>query len=328
MKERLLYFDQMKGLAMIFVVMGHVMLFAFQINPSAPSRFIYINMPMFFYISGYLAYRHIESIEELGNRILRRGIILLLPYLMFSTLYGVFANWSNIVANLLSGRSGYWFLYDLFVISSFFLIWEYIIGRIKHVWINVFLWILPFLILIGVKYWVSKTGNGLYYSMVSSHMNYYRYYLVGYLCHKYFRFNDFLFKNDIMAAIGFVLYFLNWFYFDLHNMFLIFGGTMGGIIIIQRFFQMYKDSDSVVGKRLCSVGTMSLPIYVIHYFFIPDVSSIMQDIVYAGGGNTFIWQLLFSMLLVLPIVGASMFVGKLIETNKYLNIVFFGRLFK
>lgn len=38
--------------------------------------------------------------------------------------------------------------------------------------------------------------------------------------------------------------------------------------------------------------------------------------------------LLFSMLLALPIVGASMFVGKLIETNKYLNVVFFGRLFK
>lgn len=44
-----------------------------------------------------------------------------------------------------------------------------------------------------------------------------------------------------------------------------------------------------------------------------------------GGGNSFIWQLSFAVLLALPIVGASMFVGKLIETNKYLNIVFFGR---
>ena len=328
MKDRLLYFDQMKGLAILFVVMGHVMLFSFKIDPSEPSRFIYFNMPMFFYISGYLAYRRIERIEELGNRILHRGIILLVPYVVFCTIYSLFAELPNICSNLLFGRGRYWFLYDLFVISSFFLVWENLIGRFKNVWINVFLWIWPFLILIGVKYWIGKTGNGLYYSMVASYMNYYRYYLIGYLCHKYIRFNDFLFKNDIVAAIGFILYFLNWFYFNLHNMLLIFGGTMGGIIVVQRFFQKYLDSDSAVAKGLCSVGTMSLSIYVIHYFFIPDVSSIMQDIVYAGGGNTFIWQLLFSVLLALPIVGASMLVGKLIETNKYLNVVFFGRLFK
>lgn len=284
MKERLLYFDQMKGLAMVLVVMGHVMLFAFQIESSRSFQFIYFHMPLFFYISGYLAYKRIDSIKELGNRILHRGVFLLVPYLVFSILYGIFVNWSNIVSILLHGRSGYWFLYYLFVISSFFLIWEYIIGRIKNVWINIFLWILPFLLLIGVKYWVARSGNGICYSMITNYVNYYRYYLIGFLCHKHVRFNDMLFKNDIVAAVGFVFYFLNWFYFELHNVALIFGGTLGGIIVVQRFFQKCVDADSAIGKGLCAVGTMSLSIYVIHYFFIPDVSNVMHDIIQTGGG--------------------------------------------
>ena len=73
---------------------------------------------------------------------------------------------------------------------------------------------------------------------------------------------------------------------------------------------------------------MSLAIYVIHYFFIPDVSNVMHNMAYVVGDNIFIWQLSLSLLLALPIVGASMFVGKLIEINKYLNILFFGRMFK
>lgn len=328
MKLRLLYLDMMKGFAMILVVMGHVMLFAFHIDSSRPFQFIYFHMPLFFYISGYLAYKQVDSVKELGNRILHRGVILLAPYVMFCTMYSLFVELPNLCSSLLSGRNGYWFLYDLFVISAFFLIWEFLIGSIKNVWINVLLWILPLIILTVVKYCIFSAGNGIFYSMVSNYVNYYRYFLIGYLCHKYIRFNDFLFKNDVVAAVGFVLYFLNWIYFDFHNLLLIFGGTFGAIIVVQRFFQKCLDADSTLGKGLCSVGTKSLSVYVIHYFFIPDVSSVMHDVVYSGGGNIFIWQLSFSVLLALPIIGASMLVGKLMEENKYLNVVFFGRLFK
>lgn len=326
MKERLVYFDQMKGLAMILVVMGHMMLFAFRINPSEPSRFIYFNMPMFFYISGYLAYKKIDGIKELGNKILRRGVVLLVPYLVFCTLYSIFAQLPNTASLLLFGRSGYWFLYDLFVISCFFLIWECLIGHVKNDWISVGLWIIPFLVLCAAKYIIGRSGNEMYYSMISSYVNYYRYYLIGYLCHKYIILNDLLFKNDMVAALGFVLYFLNWYYFEFHNILLIFGGTLGGIIVVQRFFQKCLGADTKVGYCLSKIGKMSLAIYVIHYFFIPDVSEVMHNILRVG--NPFIWQLLFAILLALPIVGACMFIGKLIETNKFLNLVFFGKWFK
>lgn len=64
--NRIAYFDQMKGLAMILVVIGHIMLFAFKFKPSELSKFIYFNMPMFF---TYPDFWHIKNHHLLMIRV-------------------------------------------------------------------------------------------------------------------------------------------------------------------------------------------------------------------------------------------------------------------
>ena len=54
-RERFVYLDQMKGVAIFFMVMGHVMLFAFKMGGSMIEGFGVSNMPIFFYVSGFLA---------------------------------------------------------------------------------------------------------------------------------------------------------------------------------------------------------------------------------------------------------------------------------
>ena len=151
-KERLYYFDVMKGIAITLVVIGHVMLFSFNVNPSEPSKFIYFNMPLFFYISGYLAYRQIDLIADLIQRLFKRGIVLLFPYAFFLILYHIFSESDNSIIELLTmGGGRYWFLYDLFIISSFFLIYGYLIRNIKKRYLYVFLWLIPFGVLMCLK---------------------------------------------------------------------------------------------------------------------------------------------------------------------------------
>lgn len=56
--SRIYYLDQLKGLAIILVVVGHVMQFVFGFNQSLLVDFLAIfHMPLFFFISGYLTYR-------------------------------------------------------------------------------------------------------------------------------------------------------------------------------------------------------------------------------------------------------------------------------
>ena len=186
--------------------------------------------------------------------------------------------------------------------------------------------IVPYIILIATKVYLNTNGGGgQYMEIITGLVNYYRYFLIGYICRKYIKFNKLLFCSDVIAGLGLAAYFLNWFFFEYHNILLIFGGSMGAIITIQRFFEKHVNEDSMVGKTLSSIGRKSLAVYVIHYFFIPDVSAPMHD--FLNCGNPFIWQLTFAFLLSIPIVAASMFIGKLIETNTVLNFLCFGKPF-
>lgn len=321
---RLQYFDQMKGIAIILVVIGHVMQFSFGFNTSDVVDMLGIfHMPVFFYISGYFLYKQIDNISLLFVKLYRRTLSLLVPYLVFGALWCMFSGYSFSTL-ILEGGGRYWFLYVLLLLSSFFILYGYLLQRIKSEWVYICLWILPYLAIILAKVF----GYKFELLCINQLNTYYRYFLIGYLCRRYSKLNSILFKNDIVYAVGLLSYFLQWRLCDVHNMALIFLGGTGAIIVLQRYVEMMQTSNNWVFSALSKIGCMSLSIYVIHYFFIPDISGIIHDFAYAGGGNIFIWQLLLSVLLALPIVGASMFVGRLIETDKYLNVIFFGRLFK
>lgn len=160
-KQYFPHFDVMKGIAIILMVMGHVSLFTFGINPSSITKFAYFNMPLFFYISGYLAHQKYKSFQKLGNKIIQRGMTLLIPYLVFICFYNVFRYQELPTLTLLVGGGGrYWFLYTLFFLSLFFMIYEYLIGRIKKDWLYVSMWIFPYCILIAIKVMANNNDWG------------------------------------------------------------------------------------------------------------------------------------------------------------------------
>ena len=54
MRQRIEYFDQTKGVAILLVVIGHVMQFSFGIPKSNVVDMLSIfHMPIFFFVSGY-----------------------------------------------------------------------------------------------------------------------------------------------------------------------------------------------------------------------------------------------------------------------------------
>lgn len=273
--------------------------------------------------------RETSSLKEMGEKVFHRGLILLVPYLMFLTLYNIFAdNTENILSLIIGGGQRYWFLYYLFILSTFFILYGYAIRNVHRPWLYVILWLLPLLTLIIAKIVLLRQGNaeGDAYANISRLLNYYRYFLIGFLCRKYASFNRLLFKNSFVFAIGFIFYFLNWYFFEMHNMLLIFFGTLGAIIVIQNFMQQSVNPHSVVGRLLIYVGRCSLGIYVIHYFFIPSFPESVHRILLIG--NPFIWQLTMAFLVAVPIVTASIFVYKMISMNRWLYLSLFGKIYK
>lgn len=285
MKQRLTYFDQAKGVAILLVVMGHVMQFSFGYEHSSVVDMLGVfHMPVFFLISGFFAYNVIPSFCDLRQKIVSRGRALLIPYFVFLALWSVFSG-GDFVHELLGGGGRYWFLWCLLVLSVFFLVWEYIIGRVKNIWISIGLWLLPYIVLIGLKIKGIEIGGNL---LIISHIvTYYRYYLIGYMCKKYVPFNKLLFENEIVYAFAFILYFVQWHLCDRHNMLLILAGGIGAIIVLLRLLKAQSENNSAPMRLLTYIGQNSLAIYVIHYFFIPDVSNVMH--LYLEVQNPLIW---------------------------------------
>lgn len=79
--ERLKYLDYAKGLAMIFVIFGHVVL-----TKSNEFRiWIYsFHMPLFFIISGCLLYNKYKKTDEMKIDIKKQFKNIMIPYLTFS----------------------------------------------------------------------------------------------------------------------------------------------------------------------------------------------------------------------------------------------------
>lgn len=132
MKPRLHYFDMLKGIAIFMVVMGHVLTMCVrEIDRAAIFKFIgEIHMPLFFFISGWMAMRAGENGVVSTPALLPRAKRLLLPMLGASTLWLYYFPMSGIESPLVSTwdglwgnewKNGYWFtlvLFEIFVLYA------------------------------------------------------------------------------------------------------------------------------------------------------------------------------------------------------------------
>lgn len=154
--KRLLYLDNIKGVLIILVVVGHAIQYCsptYEMNFAF--RFIYsFHMPLFFFVSGYLANRGRWD----NNVIQRRAVQLLIPFVAWAFVDPLLKTGSMDVVislrTLIYPDKGLWFLYNLFIYSVIFNIAEFLYIRfgVKH-------WLVTgiFYILLGILMLLFKT---------------------------------------------------------------------------------------------------------------------------------------------------------------------------
>lgn len=318
--KRLQYLDQMKGVAIIFVVIGHVFLFTPGASHTQVDSMLSIfHMPVFFFISGFLAYKVLPDMKTVGKRLWQKGHALLFPYLVFAGLYCVFAG-KDYVKLLMGGGAEYWFLWTLFILSVFFILYEQLVGKIRNVYLYVGAWLLPYALLIVVQHRYGEVGGGIF--CINQLVAYYRIYLIGYLCKKYVKLNDLLLENKYVYAVCGIAFFARWFWAGSVNMLISFAGIMGAIIILRNFFVDHANNDSKVMCLLSYLGQKSLNIYVLQYFFLANLSFLTP---YVSNEYGFIWNLMLAVAFTVPIIAASLFVGANIERNELLRWLMLGK---
>lgn len=130
MAKRIEYIDAMRGLAMLLVVVGHVMLFTLKDEGNILFRIMNgeLQIPLFFMVSGFLVSMPVPSFWKFIGK---KAFQLCVPAGIFMAAYMWKDGGDYIAAWVDSYKYGYWFTFSLFEFIVLYVTLKYIARRMK-----------------------------------------------------------------------------------------------------------------------------------------------------------------------------------------------------
>ena len=344
-KERIQYFDILKGVAIFLVVMGHVLTMCIR---EIDNAFLFklierVHMPIFFFIAGYFSYK--ASFQS--PNIVKRAIQLLLPFVIVSSLWVIYFPHSGLRSPLdstFSGlylsewKNGYWFTLVLFEICLLYSIASFLLSRTNNnVLRTVFvvgLWLMLYVITEMVD---EQIVNILSLSLV---VKFYPVFFFGVLCRDNVRLynhissrNGYLTLAIILGTIFFYVSAYSWEFDWIGESILLainIALTMCVALIAVRLAQIWSDKVYSFGpernrmaRTWTYLGKESLAIYLLHYFFLFPLTFMQQPIRDMGLG--FVPCLVVSIVFAAAIVAVTLGVNYIISQSKLLSLLLTGK---
>lgn len=279
--KRLAYLDAIKCLGILLVIIGHVQLFGMKIEAydSIPTLMLYsFNMPLFFFISGYLAYREeIGKFDEL-KKIGSKFVFLVVPAIAFYS-FSMFQQHGNGIFDFISdGLGKYWFTFTLFEI---FLIYYIASGVSKSKYMLAV--ILVILSVTGVGYLSFFSEYEIPIFDFNHLAKYFQFFTLGVYSRMFAVQYDKLMRNEYLKTFGIVSFFVVLFSLfkiempsvAFHLLRDIVLRYLGLYIVISLFYckQNTFNEETGLNKLILKIGQNSLAIYLLQYFFMPNFSA-------------------------------------------------------
>lgn len=329
---RLNYLDALRGLAIFIVVYCHYIGFKLNLQYTSyiTSFLTSFFIPLFFFISGYLAYK--EDVSKKCEYFYKKTKSLLLPTIIILLIssYVWNGNFFNTIQEP-GTKGGYWFtyiLFQMFVIYGIIKILP-IKNVIKNRYVIDLLYVIFFVIILIIYRLSFNTSVG---NIMSSSMLYYNlvYFVLGVYCKKYNQIFHIIINHNVFPIIIFLFSFIDIF-INVHYMFT----NISRVLLVYMLF--YKNRDwidrNIIGKTLSCFGRFSLEIYFLHYFLLFTPPSIISD--YLNGiytsnnhGNEIMVSFVEFTIITPVIIYISyicIFIRKTISYFPFLSKMIFGR---
>jgi len=290
MKQRLCYIDALRGFTMFLVVFWHVMTMTFGLDQfDTPCGYIFrsFRMPMFFFISGFVAYKPLNlwTSSLLKQRVIDKAKIQLIPTFVFFTIFQLFHGlnpWTEFITN---GICGFWFTTTLFIM---FLIYYAVIACTKH-FNNEKLSFCILAVIAILIYTSPKTiGTDWYLFKIlnlSGLVVLFQFFVTGLIVKAYYdKVKIFLLRDGVitslMIAFTILLYILvnvnNGCFFNGNEIAESFVSTIllpySGLFLVFSIFlslEEWVNKQNWLSRSMQYVGRRTLDIYLLHYFLVP-----------------------------------------------------------
>ena len=350
-KPRLEWLDALRGFTMILVVANHVagMGFGEEWKHSSAIPFLVLfRMPLFFFVSGFLAYKasQIWDLKNFGSLIWKKVKVQTIPTLVFFILNKqIGPAIENAFHSPLKG--GYWFTIALLYMFIIYYVFAYLESKLKwKTWIPITLLFLVSIGLYETNYlpkvfsWAAGykgAKTDLYYFLQDSSLIqvllYFPFFLYGNIVHRYWdkfqRLMDskWFFPIVIVIVILATLDALKW-----HNLRMTWAiipltvSRFGLLTITFMYFRNYKQyftKLSPIGASLQYIGRRTLDIYLIHFLFMPDLPQIGEF--FKSYPHNFVLDIVLSVILGIVIIGFSIIMSNILRISPFFKKWLFGR---
>lgn len=306
-KERLLYIDRLKALAMILVVMGHTIYFCMY-HEERPHDAIFniictFHVPLFFFLSGIV----ISKLPDY-RKVCSKAYKFLKPMLIIGLINAVVIDKFRAFF-LDGGHNGYWYLLTLTIF--YVMLWTFNLNREKNKYISLAIdgiialavWLL-FIFTMRIGYTAAEMFNPW------AGFAFWPFFIIGVFVRKYnllHFFTDYIWLTILLAAVYLTLVISCFSSLDHLPVVVDFLIALVAIMALVGLFHYFDHTDNWLNRQLLLIGNNTLQIYVFHYFFIRFIHlDFLID-------NNILLELLITMVLTIIIVYGSIGIGKALK---------------
>lgn len=346
---RIEFFDILRGYAMLLVVFGHVESFCLLHNSLLARFVVTYHMPLFFFISGFFAYKPqsffrgkqwLLKIRQKAAQLLIPAFIFftVLPYFSFS-----FSRGESYCQMLSTGYfGGLWYLVSLFTMYSVYYISSAIIQRmnVTITWTKISCF-MAVAVLIGVGSLMLETRIAdelkWYYNAMclSNTLEKWQFFFLGIICSRwrglfyallnneifktiailttvasaYFVFSDECFIRDVNGNLGVGLRTI-FFYLYRYSAILI------SVLFFYLYFNMRDYAKVHIGNVLSYIGRNTLSIYCLHYLLLVKLSNLS---IWLSKCDSIMTDIIVSGVITLTIIIVSLGMAKILKCSKFIS---------
>ncbi len=320
-KKRIAYLDALKCLAILLIIDIHVRSGnGFKPYDTLSAQMIYAPaIPLFFFVSGFLAYKQSMSIKDVWDNIRKKFVFLVIPAVVFRLCMDLMKHYAPLHF-LTDGMSDYWFTVVLF---ECFLVYYLITLAIKNEKWRIC--VLLSLSMAGIGILAINKDFGPAIFDLRRLTKYFQFFVLGTLAMKFRPKYELLINNEIIKATVLLLFFIVLFltsydinpvalYHFMRDVVLRYLGTFAVI----SFFACHADyfqQESKVNSIINHIGQNSLAIYLIHYFFLPHFRPLPEWF----AGLNMVTVHLVSILYTIAITGLCLVFIKFLSNSKYIR---------
>lgn len=324
MTNRLPWIDHLKGIAILLVIIGHLIIDSgIEKEGNDPVKwFIYtFHMPLFFFLSGIVLGK-LPTLPKLASKLLA----FIAPFFVIGVGYTYFIGFHFDDFMYDRDKYGYWYLFVL----SWFYVFHYFMGIPQKLGCKNKLFEIAVAGIVFFILWCFMKAPQNLCGLLSIEQMYFNwpFFVTGYFLHNNV---GVLNKRVIVLPLSLGLYITSAYIFE-QTQFL---GTVtyylrGMGMIMFLFSLFYKNTyinESFTGNTLAYIGTKTLDIYIFHYF-VKLVISIRLFGTWVYEDRYYIGVITLTVTLAVLISYTSIYIGKAVRLIPILRNVVYGKSFK